>query len=221
MKPELHHGDAVAILPGLGPDVIVTDPVWPNAPAGSVAGWDRPYELFAAFCAAIPPTVRRLAVILRNDSDPRFLAPVPARLPFLQVMHLPYAVPGYRGRQMGGHELAYLFGRHVRREGSAGVVPAYGPAAQPHERPETGHPMSRSLTHMRWLVGWVTDPGETVCDPFMGSGQTGVACLEMGRRFVGIEVDGRWYELARARLAEAGGDLGRHGPAPLFAAAAE
>jgi len=43
------------------------------------------------------------------------------------------------------------------------------------------------------------DP-QTVCDPFMGSGSTGIACIRTGRKFIGIEKDARYFEIARARL---------------------
>jgi DNA modification methylase len=43
------------------------------------------------------------------------------------------------------------------------------------------------------------DP-QTVCDPFMGSGSTGIACIRTGRKFVGIEKDARYFEIARQRL---------------------
>jgi DNA modification methylase len=55
---------------------------------------------------------------------------------------------------------------------------------------------------MRELVRDFTNPGDCVLDPFMGSGSTGVACLEEGRRFLGIERDARSCALACERLAQ-------------------
>jgi DNA modification methylase len=71
------------------------------------------------------------------------------------------------------------------------------------------HPCVKPQTLMKWLVGLVSFPGETVLDPFMGSGTTGLACLTTGRNFVGVELDPGYHEVARKRLA------GAHGP--LFA----
>lgn len=48
-----------------------------------------------------------------------------------------------------------------------------------------------------------TDPGETVIDPFMGSGTTGVEAVKCGRRFVGIEISPKYFEIACKRIAEA------------------
>jgi len=46
-------------------------------------------------------------------------------------------------------------------------------------------------------------PGEIVIDPFMGSGTTGVAAVEYGRRFVGIELDEQWFDIACRRIEDA------------------
>jgi DNA modification methylase len=46
-------------------------------------------------------------------------------------------------------------------------------------------------------------PGATVFDPFMGSGTTGVACVELGRSFIGIEREAEYVEIAKARIANA------------------
>jgi site-specific DNA-methyltransferase (adenine-specific) len=56
---------------------------------------------------------------------------------------------------------------------------------------------------MRELVVDYTQPGEMVCDPFMGSGTTGVACVQTGRAFCGIEQDEKWFDLSRRRISEA------------------
>lgn len=50
------------------------------------------------------------------------------------------------------------------------------------------------------LVADFTDPGETILDPFAGSGTTGVACLRLGRKFIGIEKDPTYFALACERL---------------------
>lgn len=59
------------------------------------------------------------------------------------------------------------------------------------------HPTEKPVTLMERIVGW-TDG--TVIDPFMGSGTTGVACVRLGRCFVGIEIDRAYFDTARRRL---------------------
>jgi site-specific DNA-methyltransferase (adenine-specific) len=70
------------------------------------------------------------------------------------------------------------------------------------ETPEL-HPTEKPEELMRLLVSAVTLPGETVLDPFAGSGTTGAACMAEGREFVGIECEPRYCEIANARIAEA------------------
>jgi DNA modification methylase len=55
---------------------------------------------------------------------------------------------------------------------------------------------------MQKLVG-IADEGSTVLDPFMGSGTTGVACVQTGRNFIGIEIDPDYFAIAERRIAEA------------------
>ena len=55
---------------------------------------------------------------------------------------------------------------------------------------------------MTEVVGW-TPRGCLVLDPFCGSGTTGVACIKTGRRFIGIEIDPVYADIARRRIREA------------------
>lgn len=65
------------------------------------------------------------------------------------------------------------------------------------------HPHEKPLGVMRWLIETMCPPGATVLDPFMGSGTTGVACVETGRNFIGIEIDPEYFAIAERRIAEA------------------
>lgn len=49
--------------------------------------------------------------------------------------------------------------------------------------------------------------GDTILDPFMGSGSTGVACVQEGRRFIGIEREDKYFEVAKKRIEEASGGM--------------
>lgn len=206
---QLYLADARSVLRGVLPDAVITDPVWPNCPAGLLQGSDDPDGLFKAFCDSLP-AVRQLVVCLRNDSDPRFLRHVPQSLPFQQVAWCQYVMPEYLGRVLGGNECAYVFGTPVEVAPGRRVIPSVSPKAQPSDRPPNGHPCSRALIHQEWLVNWFSDPGEVVCDPFMGSATVGVACVRTGRKFIGIEIEPKYFEIAVKRI-EA--ELNR---APLF-----
>ena len=65
------------------------------------------------------------------------------------------------------------------------------------------HPSEKPLKLVADWVGMFTDPAETVLDPFMGSGTTGVACVKQGRKFIGIEKRPDYFELACRRIAAA------------------
>ena len=61
-----------------------------------------------------------------------------------------------------------------------------------------GHPTQKPLPVMMWTLGFVS--GELILDPFAGSGTTGVACLRLGRRFIGIEREPKYHAIAVERL---------------------
>lgn len=63
------------------------------------------------------------------------------------------------------------------------------------------HPTQKPLALMEYLVRTHSDPGGVVLDNCMGSGTTGVACLMHGRRFIGMEKDRSYFEIAKARIA--------------------
>jgi len=75
-----------------------------------------------------------------------------------------------------------------------------------NERAGNDHPTPKPIALMLDLVDDFTDVGETILDPFAGSGTTGVACLRRGRKFIGVEKDPKYFALAVERLrAEEGG----------------
>ncbi len=69
------------------------------------------------------------------------------------------------------------------------------------------HPTVKSVALMRWLVRLVTRMGGIVLDPFMGSGTTGIAALQEGMRFVGIEREEKYMEIAKRRIMEAAAEI--------------
>lgn len=65
------------------------------------------------------------------------------------------------------------------------------------------HPTQKPVDLLKYLVLTYTNEGETVLDCTMGSGTTGVACMRTGRKFVGIELDGGYFQIARKRIEDA------------------
>jgi len=65
---------------------------------------------------------------------------------------------------------------------------------------KNNHPTVKPADLMRYLCRLVTPPGGTVLDPFMGSGSTGKAAMLEGFRFIGIEMDEDYMDIAEARI---------------------
>ena len=77
------------------------------------------------------------------------------------------------------------------------------------ERGEKQHPTQKPINLMVELILLFTSQEQTILDPYMGGGSTGVACARLGRKFIGIEIDPDYYEIAceRIRKAYQQGDL--------------
>lgn len=96
-----------------------------------------------------------------------------------------------RGRKRwngGGRSAVWTFARATYQSGIIG-----------QNKPP--HPTTKPLPLIRELVELFSEPGELVCDPYAGSGTTGVACRMLGRRFLGWESDANMAEIARRRIA--------------------
>lgn len=65
------------------------------------------------------------------------------------------------------------------------------------------HPCPKPLAFMLWTVRTASREAETVLDPFMGSGTTGVACVKLGRKFIGIEIEPKYFDIACKRIRDA------------------
>lgn len=230
----IYHGDSRELLPLVRGDILITDPVWPNAPAG-MFDVDNPLQLFAA--AAVHFTKFRKAIIqLGCDSDPRMLQAIPAELPYVRTCWLRYALPSYKGNVLNSGDVAYVFGAGDLPEGrkvlpgeatSTGRLRVWAArAASPDVRPrgsarkardvhDFGHPCPRDMEHVRWLVANFTKKADVIVDPFCGSGTTLIAAEHLGHPAVGIEVQERYCEVAARRIEDARrqGDLFPRGAA--------
>jgi DNA modification methylase len=129
--------------------------------------------------------------------------------------------PNMSGRGPGvGYEFVSSFwcgGGHTSWNGGgkAGVFTHNGKTMK-------AHPTEKPLSLMRELIQLFTNPGDVIFDPFMGSGTTGVAALECGRRFIGAELDAGYFDKAVKRMEDVREvpslvrDIGRAKPVPLF-----
>jgi site-specific DNA-methyltransferase (adenine-specific)/modification methylase len=65
------------------------------------------------------------------------------------------------------------------------------------------HPTQKPIGIMQWVISHLPENVNTIIDPFMGSGTTGVACAKMGKQFIGIEREPRYFDIACKRIEEA------------------
>ena len=209
----LYCGDAREVCKHIEPqpEAVITDPVWPNSVFPNVA------DPQALLNDALFPLwdVKRVVVHLGCDSDPRFLRAVPERWPFFRTCWLEMACPNYKGRLLYTADVAYVFGEPPVSRKGAHVMPGRVVAtkndkgfARSNGRNKTfsaadaelPHPTPRKLQHVQWLVKWFG--GESILDPFAGSGTTLLAAKNVGVRAVGIEIEERFCELIVQRLAQ-------------------
>lgn len=118
---------------------------------------------------------------IKPDASPRFNGQGAAR--GFECAVTAWCGKGYRSWNAGGKRGVYTHCVNTARQGE--------------------HPTEKPLSLMLELLRDYTQPGETICDPFAGSGTTGVAAVKAGRLFVGIERDEKWFDLARRRISNA------------------
>lgn len=118
---------------------------------------------------------------IKPDASPRFNGQGAAR--GFECAVTAWCGPGYRKWNGGGKRGVYTHCVNTGRQGE--------------------HPTEKPLPLMVEIVRDYTQAGELICDPFCGSGTTGVAAVKLGRRFVGIEQNDKWFDLSRRRISAA------------------
>lgn len=205
---EIIQGDCLEVMNQFADnsfDCIITDPVWPNA-LTALAGSEDPYGLFEKAARHFPRLARTVIIHLGCTSDPRFLLGIPQELPFLRTCWLRYNFPSYRGRLLVGSDVAYVFGAPPKaRKGNhvlKGEFVSKDSYMNIQIKRRGPHPTPRKIEHILGLVDVFTNEGDTILDPFAGSGTTCVAAKYLKRNFIGIEINKKYCDSARSRLAQ-------------------
>lgn len=195
----LHLGDCREILPTLGKvDAVVTDPPYgidyePTRRSNGSKMWGK--ERVRGDKTPFDPSFFDLATPSIFWGANNFASRLPDTNGWLVWDKSP------RGPRAGffySHcELAWTsFGGHVEKfswewEGTArGGEPFL-------------HPTQKPADLMAWCIGLLPLPSDVILDPFMGSGTTGVAAVKLGRRFIGIEIEPKYFDVACRRIEEA------------------
>lgn len=202
----LYNGDCREIIPMLrGVNAVCTDP--PYGIENMVGGYGRSGktilndENLDACAEALRAAVRiapdALFAVFHSPRNPRdFYAILPPELHDLGELIWDKKAPGLGRDIRYQHEpvaVCYTGMKKKLSRDTRSVLSAYHRAGEhPHEKPTD---LIRTLCE---LIG-----GTTILDPFMGSGTCGVACANVGKRFIGIELDPKYFDIACERIAKA------------------
>lgn len=214
---ELYLGDCLEILPLLGKvDAVVTDPPYSaqvhegaRGRGATTGGKDILIDFapltedqFIQVAQACVATAERW-VVMTCDRLHAFAAEK-AGLPVIRLGVWTKAdpAPQFSGdRPATGWEPVLILHRPGRKRWNGGGRPAVW-----HTRIVKNDAFHRTQKPLELVGAFVRDfseAGETVLDPFMGSGTTGIACVKFGRRFIGIEIDEGYFDIACSRIRKA------------------
>lgn len=205
VRKALYQGDCRQILPTLKcVDAIVSDP-----PYGIALDCDN--RRFQSHLSKKPQGNRFRQI--RGDEapfDPTWLLNYPHvalfgyqffadKLPVGGMLIWVKNRPEVYGKFLGDAELCWL-----KKPSKAVYVMSHiwrGCDRESERGKPTLHPTQKPIVVMKWIIEQMKLPeGTTICDPYMGSGSTGLAALAMGYNFIGIEQDEEYFEVARGRL---------------------
>jgi len=197
---ELHLGDCLEVMrsmPDKSVDAVITDPpyginitgIWGDAKYGyrqyADSGWDKARPAKEYFDEIL--RIGKNIIIWGGNYFTDYLPPSSQWLVWDK---------GQRQFSLADGEMAWVNHSKAMR------IYSYPRAAMLKENGL--HPTQKPITLMKWCMEIVKlSEGDTILDPFMGSGTTGVACVQTGRNFIGIEIDPTYFAIAERRIAEA------------------
>jgi len=183
----IYHGDCRDILPTLPPvDLVLTDP-----PYGvGKADWDALLPLdWLILCRRISPIVAFTPGVTHMYSYP------PPDWPLCWARPASVQRNGLGG--FNNWEPILVYGKRV-----VAVDLFLKSHGGDDDNLAAKHDCPKPLSLMRWLTSALSDEGQTILDPFMGSGTTLRAAKDLGRKAIGIEIEERYCEIAVKRLAQ-------------------
>lgn len=207
----IYHGDCREVLPSVSADVCITDPPYGRTTHEGARTGDETETLvdFASITAdelrsafALMDVRRWVVATLEWQAVSPLESSPPPGLRFVRmgVWVKPNGAPQFTGdRPATGWEAVAI----LHREGGPMSWNGGGHHAV-WEFPKINgeHPTQKPAALVRKFVALFSDPGETVLDPFMGSGTTLRAAKDLGRKAIGIEIEERYCEIAAKRLGQ-------------------
>lgn len=187
IAPDLRHCSCSELLSsGVKPDVIITDPPYPRE-------FLHVYSELAEAAKDVP----LVAVMVGHVYLPEVLERMSKHLKYRWVMA--YLTPGGQSAQQFSQKVntfwkpVLIFGEAVEWIGD--VV-----KSDVNDNDKQHHHWGQSESGMADLIKRLSKPGQLVCDPFLGGGTTAVVSIDMGRKFVGCDVDPGCVEKTRLRI---------------------
>jgi site-specific DNA-methyltransferase (adenine-specific) len=104
-------------------------------------------------------------------------------------------------RPAGSHEMLFLFSRGIHYNFDVSALP-HGTVWMVRPQGYEGHPAAFPIDLINPCALASTNRGETILDPFMGSGTTGIAAVKLGRKFIGIEIEPKYFDIACRRISK-------------------
>lgn len=212
----MYLGDCLEILPTLPKvDAVITDPPFfmPATHYQSRVGWQRTWGdtsvlrgYWEAVCDRVVERLQRTGHFLafcNHESYPVFYPVMYGRFDYLKALVWDKGHVGLGRVWRNQHELviaARWNTSEFREDGKlrADVLKASASASGDRE-----HPVEKPESLLADLIEPTTQPGQIVLDPFAGSGTTGSAALSRGRKFIGIEIERKYFDIACERLRRA------------------
>jgi site-specific DNA-methyltransferase (adenine-specific) len=199
---DLYLGDCREILPTLGKvDAVVTDP--PFNAGKDFQNDALPEREWKSFCASVAASFLSLGadnyLVEVGKSDVSMRAALDARLPYRWAIALNYT-NAMRNGAVGyaNFGLVYWYGGKCYKRYMDRIDAALESTVD-----EFKHPSPKEPRHYSRLIEMFSPDRGVICDPFMGSGTTGVAAVKLGRKFIGIEIEPRYFEIACRRISDA------------------
>jgi DNA modification methylase len=192
----LHLGDCREILPTLGKfDACVTDPPYGIGMDGGNVGYKGFNDFAKLEWDNAPPDQPTLELILKAADQHIIWGGNYFDLPPSRCFLVWDKGAGFKGRTYAECELAW-----ASMDANARLI-EHDPLARGDYRGKE-HPTQKPVAVMKWCLAQVPT-AKSILDPFMGSGSTGVAAVNAGRKFTGIELEPSYFDIACRRISEA------------------
>lgn len=193
----LYLGDCLTVLPDVKADAIITDPPY---------GVGISYESYQDDLQATTAMVGRFVAVATAAARVVAFTAGKWETELALYKQLPprWRMVWYKGAQSTASPIGFndweavlVYGEKVHNNAHDYFY------AQPEPMGNYGHPCPKPVRYTEILISRLSKPGGVICDPFMGSGSAGVAAMNAGRPFVGIELEPKYFDIACQRIENA------------------